>query len=396
MANLPGNNFTVPPLQPFKKYEPPREQSQRPRFLDTPLGFGINAGLNVGAKFLDYWLAGKAQERTARLSDKYQQLAEERADKRNRELLMDQPFLSAEGRRKAGLNPYGDVVLPGMSGASSIATDAPAMPSFLDAQRLTLDGYVALKQLENDSKVANAEVNLKGAQAENIRGDEERADALHSIELDVKEQTRDNLKLQNAYQTMFNQEYSDLAETRKELAEYNLQTLKDAHALNEKLIINAGKDSSIKDAEIKILEKRKELLEATIFEKEIANTLGVRQYTFLTGRDYYTGEHIGTGKWQLDYDTADGEARAAQYNADMLEKELNQKDLELVLDRLFDVVEIVDIINDDVFAWMDSSRRRKLEWDIATYKKRDRNARDTQKLGVSLFTALLPYILKKL
>lgn len=109
----------------------------------------VSSAVDTGVGLAGSYFGGKIDEYYAKRS-------EDRMDKRNRDLIRDTPLLSVEGRRRAGLNPYGDPTLPGMSSASNVDTSNPSPNSFLKAQQLTLDERIAVRQLENETLEAEA------------------------------------------------------------------------------------------------------------------------------------------------------------------------------------------------------------------------------------------------
>lgn len=146
----------------------------------------------VGAKLGDMAIGAAGAYIGGAINDHYQKMSEERSDVRNRKLLVDQPGLTAEGRRRAGLNPYGDATLPGMSGQSSVSTDNV----FASTGRLT-EMAIARQQLENETLVAQSQARLNDANADAARGGESRAIDLHPlqielIELGIEEKTISN------------------------------------------------------------------------------------------------------------------------------------------------------------------------------------------------------------
>lgn len=126
----------------------------------------------------------------------FNRFSEERADDRNRKMLLDQPGITVEGRRRAGLNPYGDATLPGMSTASSIDSSLP--------NSRTLNEIVALEELEiakqqlvNDTIVAQSTAAKNNAEAQHTSGTEQRDSEKHSI-------TVKGMELKNDYQVSQN------------------------------------------------------------------------------------------------------------------------------------------------------------------------------------------------
>lgn len=117
-----------------------------------------NLGMSAVSSAIDTGVGLAGSYYRGKIDEHYAKRSEDRMDKRNRDLIRDTPLLSAEGRRRAGLNPYGDPTLPGMSSASKVDTSTPSPNSFLKAQQLTLDERIAVRQLENETLEAEARV----------------------------------------------------------------------------------------------------------------------------------------------------------------------------------------------------------------------------------------------
>ena len=155
----------------------------------TPKTFG-NALLNMGFNAVGSVIGGA-------VSNYYNKQAEARADARYRDLLRDTPKITADARRSAGLNPYGDAVLPGQVAQSTPDTSSVGQDSFQRATAQTLEELVAMKHLENETLVAKSQANLNDANAERARGQEFRDTDTHQLskrllELGVDEKTISN------------------------------------------------------------------------------------------------------------------------------------------------------------------------------------------------------------
>lgn len=149
------------------------DQPKQPSKVDTTRsagGFGqtiLSSGANLAFGTIGSIIG-------AEISDRYNKKAEERMDKRNRQLILDTPTLTTQGRRRAGLNPYGEPILPGMSSQSSTDTSDVAPGAFYNAQQLTLQERIAMRQLENETTVAQSQANRNNAEADRLRGQEGR------------------------------------------------------------------------------------------------------------------------------------------------------------------------------------------------------------------------------
>lgn len=194
-------------------------------------------GANLAFDALGSYIGGTINEHFAKRS-------EERADKRNRDLLLDQPGITAEGRRMAGLNPYGDAVLPGMSAQSSVDSGNIASSSFVDAQKLTIDEQIALARLQNESLVAESQADKNFAEADATRGKESRDVEMFPVSLY-------GMRLSNELKEF---DYSQAIQK----APLILRQLEKDIEYQEWQIVNAEKDSSIKDETIN--EKRENVL----------------------------------------------------------------------------------------------------------------------------------------
>ena len=198
-----------------------------------------------------------SQEITGSVNEKYQKRSEERADKRNRQMLLDQPMLTAEGRRRAGLNPYGDAILPGFSGQSQIDTSTGSnlgntLEGIMANDRLRLDEAIAVKKLQNETKIANSQANLNDANAERARGLEGRDDEMHGYK--IKEIVA---KTNNEYLK------GRILSCQAELAEYTLpneMALSDDELVKSRNLINE-QIANILLTNVTIEEKRASIVE---------------------------------------------------------------------------------------------------------------------------------------
>lgn len=202
----------------------------------------VGSAINTAVGLAGSYFGGKIDEYYAKRS-------EDRMDKRNRALLVDTPSLTAEGRRKAGLNPYGDPTLPGMSSASNIDTSNPSPDSFIKAQQLTLQERIAVQQLENETLEATA-------RARNLDADSAYKEDLLEHEMPLMEwlgkQAAASRDLSSA------KYYDELADQAHLLAEWEKKSQEDR--LN---LIRSEKNRN--DAIAKYNS-------ATAFEKEMMNT----------------------------------------------------------------------------------------------------------------------------
>lgn len=173
-------------------------------------GAVIGYGLDMGATYL-------MNKQQAKLSDEYAQKAEARADARTRALIRDQPSLTAEGRRQAGLNPYGDATIPGVQGQSSIDTKADTSMLGRSSQSYaTLVGtQLQQQQVANETLLAESQANRNNAEAERLRGQEGRDTEGWSHQLQLLIGKVNNQELKNS-----------LLEFDKELREYTIENEK--------------------------------------------------------------------------------------------------------------------------------------------------------------------------
>lgn len=253
----------------------------------------VGSALDLGVNYLSSEISG-------RVSEKYQKRAEERADARNRLMLLDQPSLTAEGRRRAGLNPYGDAVLPGMTSQSTPDTSpgsaGQSAETFSKYARLSFDEQVALARLENEKKVADSQANLNNANAESVVSEESRNKTRFPVELY-------GLKLSNAL-SEFNYD------TAVDQAPWILERLKNDIEYQKWEIRNAEKDHSIKEEtinekkeNIKNMEMSRGLIEAQtalaksdvslndaqkkLFQEQTGLANAQKQYTRLEVKEMY-------------------------------------------------------------------------------------------------------------
>lgn len=349
----------------------------------------VGAGINLAFGAL-------GSEIGASISDRYNQKSEERMDKRNRALLLDTPRLTAEGRRRAGLNPYGDPILPGMSSQSSVDSSNVAPDAFYRSQQMTLQERVAMRQLENETLVAESQANRNNAEADRLRGQEGRDVELFPTIVRNAIANAVGQEKANEYQEVVNYVANMTAEDKVSESRYSVSILKENLSIARETLKNLEKDGKLKDEELNIMKNQVSLLEGQIFQQEIANTLGVFKYEQFTGKDYYTGERVGVGLAQLEYDEAYYRADIAKFERDLKEKDFNNYDISFILDKVLDVVTIADIINDDIFSWMSEKERRDLERELTKYKSRERRRESNNFNNMSLFRVILPFIIKKM
>lgn len=349
----------------------------------------VDTALNTGKQFVSGFV-----------NDYFARRAEKRMYERNRSLIAETPSLQVEGRRKAGLNPYDleGAQLPGMSAQSDVRASASDL-----SHPATLNNLMAFERLDLDRLVAESTANRNNAEADRLRGQESRDVALFPKVEETYLVDIAGKKLSNDYQTIVNRIELATEGDKIERSKLSLQDLRDALKLNKQLIANANKQGKIMDASYSNLVEQGKVLRAELFAKEIANTLGVAKYERLTGLDYYTGEKIGPGLWDIE------DARAlADKDIVVAEKELREffadtKEITFVLDSVLKGVEILDIVNDDVFQWKNEEDKRDFIRELQDYKeKREKRGKafdfvkDIGKNGTFLLIRLLPYIIKYL
>ena len=157
----------------------------------------LQAGKTLVSDAYDYWLTGQYQKQAGRIEEHFAKRSEERADARNRKLLIDQPSLSALGRARAGLNIAGEGTLPGMSAQSAVDTSSSPEGTFSQREAVLQQMRVQDKQLENDTLVAQSQANKNNAEAEALRGGEKRAGELHPLEVELKKIGVSDAKINN-------------------------------------------------------------------------------------------------------------------------------------------------------------------------------------------------------
>lgn len=215
-----------------------RSSSMFRNFGSTAVGSAINFGVGVlGAEI------------GGRINEKFAIRSEQRADKRNRSLILDTPSLNVKGRLRAGLNPYGDPTMPGMSSASDVDTSSVASDAFYNAQRMSLEERIAVRQLENETLEATA-------RARNLDADSAYKEDLLEHEMPLMEwlgkQAAASRDLSSA------KYYDELADQAHLLAEWEKKSQEDRLSL-----IRSEKNRN--DAIAKYNS-------ATAFEKEMMNT----------------------------------------------------------------------------------------------------------------------------
>lgn len=180
------------------------------------------------------------------INDYYSRKAEQRADARYRDLLRDTPRLIVESRRAAGLNPYGDAVLPGQVAQSTPDTSPVSSGAFSRSRGDTLEEQLAIAKIENDTLVSQATADKLEAEADSLRGNEQRATERFPVELY-------GLKLAN---DLTNFEY----EQARVKAPLILRQLEADIAYKQQMLANAIKDGTLKEDEhLKMQEEIKNL-----------------------------------------------------------------------------------------------------------------------------------------
>lgn len=238
--------FSTMPSTPSIKQPPVRRSSSSPRS-----GFWTNLGEQSLYGLLDLGFQAGSQYISGAISERYQKRAEERADARYRQLLSDQPSLTVEARRRAGLNPYGDAVLPGMVAQSSPDTSpsdvGTSFSNMMDSRRFSFDQQLALSQLSNDTVVAQSVANKNNAEADRARGLETRDVQSFGAQMDILLENVTSEKLRNR-----------ILACDAELREYTLQ--------NDKFM----SDTELEAAQYAIDEQLSniDLIDAAVAEKE--------------------------------------------------------------------------------------------------------------------------------
>lgn len=146
----------------------------------------LQAGKTLVGDAYDYWLTGKYKKQEGQINEHFAKRSEERADARNRQLLIDQPALTALGRARAGLNIAGEGALPGMTAQSSVDTSSVPEGTFTQREAVLQQMRVQEQQLENETIVAQSQANKNNAEADAARGGEKRASELHGFEVELK------------------------------------------------------------------------------------------------------------------------------------------------------------------------------------------------------------------
>lgn len=177
------------------------------------------------------------------ISEHFNKRSEQRADERNRKMLVDQPGLTAEGRRRAGLNPYGDATIPGMQGQSQ--TDTTSLLGTGAFSQVA----IATKQLENDTLVAQSQANLNNAEADRVRGQEFRDVDLHPLQKELVELGVEEKKISNYVAAA-------TADTTIAMSQQQLSNMYREGVLLIEDIYNTQMDTQEKAAKIKDIESQ--------------------------------------------------------------------------------------------------------------------------------------------
>ena len=204
----------------------------------------LNAGKTLIGDAYDYWLTGQYKKQHGQIEEHFAKRSEERADARNRQLLIDQPGLTALGRARAGLNIAGEGSLPGMTAQSNVDTSSAPDGTFSQRQAVLQQMRVQEQQLRNETIVAESQANKNNAEADAARGGEKRAQERFPVEMY-------GLQLSNELNAF---EYDQA----KQKAPYILKQLENDIEYQEWQIINASKDAELKDATLQ--EKRETIL----------------------------------------------------------------------------------------------------------------------------------------
>lgn len=311
------------------------------------------------------------------------------------------PAAQAARLRDAGINP-----LSQLSGASPTpsASGSTHSPSTVDG--MPPAQFAALLQqqqrVDNETKVANAQAHLLDVEAGKIESDEqiawfdaqirqnrEKRDAsLHPLEIQKVAAEISDKKARTKYQEVMN-EIAEATKSDKITASHlNLQDLYTALDTNKQILSNMRKDGRIKDEIYNNTLLEGVALRAEIFNREIANSLGVANFERLTGRSYYNPSvKVGPGLWDIQ--------DAKELNEKMLSDfDVDAYDTNLIIDRALKIAEIADIVNDDVFNWVNEEEKRQFEKDLIEFKSKSEKERRKEGNYTHLLVTLLPYILK--
>lgn len=361
------------------------------------------SGRTIGGAILDLGVNAASQA----IQNEYNKAAEERSNAEwqrrfDLENEYNTPAAQAARLREAGVNP-----LSQLSGASPTpsASGSTNSPSTVDGMPPAQFAALAQQQqrVDNETKVANAQAHLLDVEAGKIESDEQiawfdaqirqnkekRDAALHPLAIEKAAAEIADQKARTKYQEVMNEIAEATKSDKITESHLNLQDLYIALDTNRLILANLRKDGRIKDEIYNNTLLEGEVLRAEIFNREIANSLGVKNFERLTGRSYYNPSvKVGPGLWDIQ--------DAKELNEKMLSDfEVDEYDTTLLIDRALKVAEIADIVNDDVFNWVNEEEKRKFEKDLTEFKSKSEKERRREGNYTHLLTVLLPFILKK-
>lgn len=315
----------------------------------------------------------RAEEREQDYILQSEQRANAEYDRRQKEQRdYDHPLAVANRYRLAGAHPlsaFGSGVVGQSQSVPTLDTSAPdtsGVPSKgvtsgppISANISSIGSSIReAKALENQTRVSEASAKEAEAKAKEA---EARADAIDK-ETKYEEEVRPIKKRMLEADEKIQEQHLLSATEKATMDKINTEILE---ATKQDKIDLSNLDVREAHKRINVLEKvirkyddehliapellKKYRMEA--FALEVKATLGVREFEHLTGRDYYTQEHIGYGKWQLEYDKLSADASLAETDARLAAATYDVNVLAEYIDVAVDLAQTASCVNGILVDW---------------------------------------------